>query len=108
MEKDEDKIAMMKQKEKKINFLTMELTDIKNNKGNVTLQVRSIEHLTTWLKRDNKLSSELNIKPLDLSKQMIENSLSMKADAVWWTSDKHSIEPETQQLISNFKTKDSD
>ena len=86
MEKDEDKIIMMKQKEKKINFLTMELTDIKNNKGNVTLQVRSIEHLQTWLKRDNKLSSELNIKPLDLSKQMIENSLSMKSDAVWWTS----------------------
>ena len=35
----------MKQKEKKINFLNMELNDIKNNKGNVTLQVRSIEHL---------------------------------------------------------------
>ena len=35
----------MKQKEKKINFLNLELNDIKNNKGNVTLQVRSIEHL---------------------------------------------------------------
>lgn len=45
MEQDEEKVGGMKQKEKKINFLTMELTDIKNNKGNVTLQVRSIEHL---------------------------------------------------------------
>ena len=30
---------------KKINFLMMELADIKNNKGSATLQVRSIEHL---------------------------------------------------------------
>jgi hypothetical protein len=31
--------------DKKIQFLEMELQDIKNNKGNVTLQVRSTEHL---------------------------------------------------------------
>jgi len=35
----------MKQKLRKINFLSMELADIKNNKGATTLQVRSIEHL---------------------------------------------------------------
>lgn len=35
----------MKRKEKKIGFLAMELNDIKNNKGSVTLQVKSIEHL---------------------------------------------------------------
>ena len=50
-------------KEQKMNFLVMELQDIKNNKGNVTLQVRSIEHLQTWLKRDNRLSNENLIKP---------------------------------------------
>jgi hypothetical protein len=49
----------------------MELVDIKNNKGTITLQVRSIEHLKTWLKRDNKLSSELNIKPVELSARLI-------------------------------------
>ena len=50
-----------------MNFLVMELQDIKNNKGNVTLQVRSIEHLQTWLKRDNRLSNENLIKPFEAS-----------------------------------------
>jgi len=50
----------------------LELTDIKNNKGSVTMQVRSIEHLQTWLKRDSQLSSELNIKPIDVSQALIE------------------------------------
>lgn len=59
-------------KSKKVNFLMMELADIKNNKGTVTLQVRSIEHLQTWLKRDPKLSSELNIKSLDVSADDLE------------------------------------
>ena len=36
-DKTPEELAIMKQKEKKINFLTMELTDIKNNKGNVTM-----------------------------------------------------------------------
>ena len=48
----------------KLKFLELELGDIKNNKGSVTMQVRSIEHLQTWLKRDPKLSSEVLIKPL--------------------------------------------
>jgi len=38
--------------DQKIKFLVLELQDIRNNKGNVTMQVRSIEHLQTWLKRD--------------------------------------------------------
>ena len=31
------------------------------------MQVRSIEHLQTWLKRDPKLSNQLLIKPLEVS-----------------------------------------
>ena len=31
--------------DKKLKFLVLELQDIKNNKGSVTMQVRSIEHL---------------------------------------------------------------
>ena len=69
-------------KSKKINFLTMELQDIKNNKGNVTLQVRSIEHLQTWLKRDSQLSSELNVKPIDVTEKLINSN------AKWWHEDK--------------------
>lgn len=38
----------------------MEITDIKNNKGSITLQVRSIENLQTWLKKDQRISSELS------------------------------------------------
>ena len=58
-----DSESKYKIKEQKMNFLVMELQDIKNNKGNVTLQVRSIEHLQTWLKRDSRLSNENLIKP---------------------------------------------
>lgn len=64
---------------RKVNFLMMELQDIKNNKGAVTLQVRSIEHLQTWLKRDKRLSSELLIKPLDLTLDLV---LGESED--WW------------------------
>jgi len=53
--------------EQKMKFLVLELQDIRNNKGTATLQVRSIEHLQTWLKRDPKLSSELLIKPLEVN-----------------------------------------
>jgi hypothetical protein len=35
----------LKKREKKVSFLNMELQDIKNNKGTMTLQVKSIEHL---------------------------------------------------------------
>ena len=35
--KDEEELQKMKNKDKKINFLNMELTDIKNNKGAVTM-----------------------------------------------------------------------
>jgi hypothetical protein len=80
----------MKSKEKKINFLNMELSDIKNNKGTVTLQVRSIEHLQTWLKRDEKLSSELNIKPIDLSAKLMDESHSNGTK--WWNCDQNEDE----------------
>lgn len=42
-------------KERKLGFLNLELQDIRNNKGTTTLQVRSIEHMQTWLKRDARL-----------------------------------------------------
>ena len=59
----------------------MELNDIKNTKGATTLQVRSIEHLQTWLKRDQVLSSELNTKPIDVSISAIQSS-----PDTWWLS----------------------
>lgn len=84
----------MKSKDKKINFLNMELADIKNNKGTATLQVRSIEHLQTWLKRDAKLSSELNIKPIELSAKLIDESQSKHAK--WWNCDQDEDEQEVK------------
>lgn len=77
--KMENKAQESESKSKKINFLMMELNDIKNNKGSVTLQVRSIEHLQTWLKRDPKLSSELNINSLDVSAEVLA-----KGDPNWY------------------------
>jgi hypothetical protein len=58
----------MKRMERKIGFLNMELQDIKNNKGTMTLQVKSVEHLQTWLKKSSHLNqSELIIQPVDIS-----------------------------------------
>lgn len=49
---DQAQIDAMKRKERKIGFLAMELADIKNNKGTMTLQIKSIEHLQTWIKKN--------------------------------------------------------
>lgn len=77
----------MKRKEKKVGFLYMELQDIKNNKGTMTLQVKSVEHLQTWLKKNEITQSELNIQPLDLTLDIIEQSIN-KGDSIltqkWW------------------------
>jgi hypothetical protein len=70
-------------KTRKLNFLAMELQDIKNNKGSVTLQVRSIEHLLTWLGRHQKLQSSLLIKPLDITFDLVKNA---QGDN-WWKLD---------------------
>ena len=71
--------------DRKLKFLVLELQDIKNNKGSVTLQVRSIEHLQTWLKRDPKLSNELLIKPLEVTLDQVQKSmLPDNAKRAWW------------------------
>ena len=54
--------------ERKVGFLSLELQDIRNNKGTLTLQVKSVEHLQTWLKKSPQLmQSELLIQPLDVT-----------------------------------------
>lgn len=77
----------MQRKERKIGFLVMELQDIKNNKGSITMQVRSIEHLQNWLKNSSRLSSELNIRPLDLSLAMVDLALVSPGKTNWWDSE---------------------
>ena len=53
----------------------MELQDIKNNKGTMTLQVKSIEHLQTWIRKNAKLQSELEFQPVDMRAETIANTL---------------------------------
>lgn len=84
-------------KSRKINFLMMELTDIKNNKGTATLQVRSIKHLQTWLKRDHKLSSELNVKAIDVSAEVLENG-----DVNWYRNDDDDLNDKPSSQKSAF------
>lgn len=70
----------------------MELTDIKHNKGATTLQARSIAHLKTWLRRDQTVSSELNIKPLELSAELMgAASQEIGLDAWWDPSSKEEV-----------------
>jgi len=51
----EAKMGGEAKKAQKIKFLAWELADIKNNKGTTTLQIKSIEHLHTWLKKNKHL-----------------------------------------------------
>lgn len=84
---NEDGLEQMKIKERKINFLNMEMTDIKHNKGGAnTLQTRTIEHLQNWLKRDQTVSSELNIKPLELTAELIKQQPRDHSASLdpWW------------------------
>ena len=78
----------LKKKERKANFLNMELQDIKNNKGSLTLQIKSIEHLQTWLKKSHKLQSDMLIQPLDLPAERIrmafEGGNELEVKEKWW------------------------
>lgn len=92
----------------KLKFLVLELQDIKNNKGSVTLQVRSIEHLQTWLKRDKKLSNELLIKPLEVSLDQVRKSLT-SATANWWKSnDGQASGQDEEEKLSQWKAPTTD
>ena len=63
-----------KQKERKLSFLHLELQDIRNNKGSITLQVRSIEHMQTWLRKNRLLHSSLQIQPLQFTCKQLQAS----------------------------------
>ena len=52
---------------KKVRFLMMELQDIKNNKGFVTLVVKSVEYLGNWLKKNKLLQNTLLAQPIDIT-----------------------------------------
>jgi hypothetical protein len=43
----------------------MELNDVKKNKGTLTLQVKSVEHLENWIKK-RVVGGELAIKPIEV------------------------------------------
>lgn len=62
----------------------MELTDVKNNKGTLTLQVKSVEHMENWIKK-RVVGGELAIKPLDLGLiQLTEAPASVHLTPQWW------------------------
>ena len=87
-------LSKRKSKERKLGFLHLELQDIRNNKGNVTLQVRSIEHLQTWLKRDSRLQSSLLIQPISVTVEELQNSKDM-TEPTWWRRDKQEANLDT-------------
>lgn len=82
-------VEEMKRMERKIGFLNMELQDIKNNKGTMTLQVKSVEHLQTWLKKSSHLNqSEMLIQPVDISAETLQKSMDKDVWTLgrgqWW------------------------
>ena len=85
MSADGANVEELKRLERKVGFLLMELTDVKNNKGTLTLQVKSVEHLENWIKK-RVVGGELAIKPIELGlKQLTEASpSSVHLVSQWW------------------------
>jgi hypothetical protein len=82
---DTAKIDELKRLERKVGFLLMELTDVKNNKGTLTLQVKSVEHLENWIKK-RVVGGELAIKPIELGLKQLSEASPSSAHLVsqWW------------------------
>ncbi len=82
---DTAKIDELKRLERKVGFLLMELTDVKNNKGTLTLQVKSVEHLENWIKK-RVVGGELAIKPIELGLKQLSEASQSSAHLVsqWW------------------------
>ncbi len=84
MSGDSDKIDELKRLERKVGFLMMELNDVKNNKGTLTLQVKSVEHLENWIKK-RVVGGELAIKPIEVGlKQLSEANTASYMISQWW------------------------
>ena len=84
MSGNSDKIDELKRLERKVGFLMMELNDVKNNKGTLTLQVKSVEHLENWIKK-RVVGGELAIKPIEVGlKQLIEANTASYMISQWW------------------------
>jgi len=75
----------MKRLERKVGFLMMELNDVKNNKGTLTLQVKSVEHLENWIKK-RVIGGDLAIKPLEISLSHLKDQAINEIYLVphWW------------------------
>lgn len=103
--------AVLKRKEKKVGFLYMEMQDIKNNKGAaLTLQVKSVEHLQTWLKKNEHTRNELEVQALDLRMSTLELSLKEADETVmqrkWWLGSEAKIEEGKEEGKGFKKPKD--
>ena len=69
------------------------------------MQVRSIEHLQTWLKRDQRLSNELKIQPLQVTLQNVQAALTSN-DQNWYKSTQQSDSEDEDQVAKavDFKS----
>jgi hypothetical protein len=85
MSEESVKIEELKRLERKVGFLVMELTDVKNNKGTLTLQVKSVEHLENWIKK-RVVGGELAIKPIEVGLKQLREATHTEAQMVaqWW------------------------
>ena len=72
----------------------------------MTLQVKSVEHLQTWIKKSDSIQSELLIQPLDLSFDILENSMNPETNVIntlWWTGDNKALVLDSEQQQSSAK-----
>ncbi|CAI2382817.1 unnamed protein product [Moneuplotes crassus] len=85
--------------ERKINYLSQELNDIKNNKINSKF---TNNHGLTWLKKNSQVKSELLKNPLDVDFKVIESA---KNGVKWWLTDEEKLKQESSLKINEIEKK---
>ena len=89
---------------KKAGFLSMELADIRNNKGQMTLQVRSVEHLQTWLRKNERVKSELLVQPMEIRVEQMDKA--GDGGGKWWVDQAQEEKVETGERKEFKRDKD--
>lgn len=88
-----DLVAQLKRHLRKVDFLMMEVEDIKNNRGKVTLAIKNLAPMETWLQRgagDSRLASDLNKAPaMDFELDVLEQASRRKDGVInnWWSAE---------------------
>jgi nucleolar MIF4G domain-containing protein 1 len=90
--------------ERKVKFLTEELTDIRNNKVKQSKLLNSLKLYLNWLKTNSQVKSELLKNPLEVDFETIEKAHS-SGNPKWWMTEEEMQQYETNVKINEIESK---